>query len=111
MTGIDPTITIPSTMIRLAAATRYATHALPQPDQFGRYGNAGGNSSLLGGGDAANRVAMYTPNPFEAGSSISHWDRSASRNLLMEPFSTATLTLLVDTPQDLTFPMFRDLGW
>jgi hypothetical protein len=50
---------------------------------------------------------IYTPDPVVAGSSVAHWDTSATRNLLMEPFISADLTHDVD----LTLPVFRDIGW
>jgi hypothetical protein len=54
---------------------------------------------------------LYTPNPFQPGSSVSHWDTSANRNLLMEPAINADLTQSVRPPQDLTLPLFKDIGW
>ena len=54
---------------------------------------------------------LFTPNPFQGGSSVSHWDTSACRNLLMEPAINADLTHTVQPPQDLTFPLFKDIGW
>ena len=65
----------------------------------------------LAGADQAGRVMLYTPNPFQGGSSVSHWDTSAFHNLLMEPAINADLTQSVVPPQDLTFPMFKDIGW
>ena len=54
---------------------------------------------------------MYTPNPFQGGSSVSHWDVSAMPNLLMEPSINGDLTHSVTSPQDLTFALLKDLGW
>ncbi len=42
---------------------------------------------------------------------MSHWDTSAIRNLLMEPSISADLTHSVRPPEDLTFPLFQDIGW
>ena len=42
---------------------------------------------------------------------MSHWDDSATRNLLMEPAINADLTQFVFPPYDLTLPMFKDIGW
>jgi hypothetical protein len=53
------------------------------------------------------RVLMYAPNPFQSGSSVSHWDVSATPNLLMEPAINSDLTDSVD----LTTDLFRDIGW
>ncbi len=54
---------------------------------------------------------LYTPNPFQRGSSVSHWDTSAKRNLLMEPFINGDLTHEVKPPYDLTLQLFIDIGW
>ena len=62
----------------------------------------------LAGADGLGRVLLYTPNPREPGSSMSHWDVSATPDLLMEPFASSTVPL---GEVDLTLPHFRDLGW
>ena len=62
----------------------------------------------IAGADELDRVLLYTPNPLEQGSSISHWDISASPDLLMEPFASPTVPL---GEVDLTLPHYRDLGW
>ena len=54
-----------------------------------------------------NRPRLYAPNPTEPGSSISHWDTSATPNLLMEPNLSGDLPHAVD----LTLPLLRDIGW
>jgi hypothetical protein len=62
----------------------------------------------LSGTDELGRLLLYTPNPLENGSSISHWDRSASPDLLMEP----SVSQEVPAGQlDLTVPQMRDIGW
>ncbi|MEJ7713283.1 MAG: hypothetical protein WKF84_26410 [Pyrinomonadaceae bacterium] len=71
----------------------------------------GVNLSIRAGADRANRALIYTPNPVEPGSSISHWDRSATPNQLMEPNINSDLTFEVKPPQDLTLPLLRDIGW
>jgi hypothetical protein len=71
----------------------------------------GVDTSQLAGADQQGRVMLFSPNPFQGGSSISHWDTSAFRNLLMEPFINADLAHSVVPPQDLTMPMFKDIGW
>jgi len=62
---------------------------------------------LLAGADASNRLLMYAPNPLESGSSVSHWDDSATPNLLMEPF----INLDLSSDVDLTRQLFEDIGW
>jgi len=61
----------------------------------------------LNGADAAGRMRMFAPNPYQSGSSISHWDVVASPNLLMEPALTADLLPVVDLARHL----LRDVGW
>jgi hypothetical protein len=39
----------------------------------------------LAGADADDHVKLNAPNPVQPGSSISHWDPTATPNLLMEP--------------------------
>ena len=62
----------------------------------------------LAGADELGRVLLYTPDPLEPGSSMSHWDLSATPDLLMEPVASP------DVPfgeVDLTLTHFRDIGW
>ena len=53
------------------------------------------------------RVQLYTPNPLQGGSSISHYDSACSPNLLMEP--AINLGLPIDL--DLTRQQMCDIGW
>ena len=106
MGGSDPTITIPAVMVSLSDGTTIR-------NQFG----VGVNGTMLldttvpSGADIFGRALMYTPNPFEGGSSVSHWDTSLYPNQLMEPNINGDLTHSVTTPQDLTFSQLRDVGW
>jgi hypothetical protein len=50
---------------------------------------------------------VYTPNPFQGGSSVSHWDVSAFPDLLMEPAINTSLHNSVDV----TINAMADLGW
>lgn len=66
------------------------------------------SSYLTGGIEAATgRVALYTPNPFQGGSSISHFSTAAAPNLLMEPNINSGLSLTLD----LSRQVMRDIGW
>jgi hypothetical protein len=67
--------------------------------------------TLRAGADALGRAKVYAPFPVVGGSSISHYDTSASRNLLMEPAINPDLTHRVKAPDDLTFELLRDVGW
>lgn len=107
MAGVDPTVTIPSVRITLADANAIKAQL-------------GGNTvtgaltvdlSVLAGGDDAGRVLVNAPNPVQPGSSISHWDPVTNRNQLMEPAINFNLTHSVKPPEDLTLPLFRDIGW
>jgi hypothetical protein len=62
---------------------------------------------FLAGADTENRVKLYAPTALASGSSISHWDVSATPSLLMEPSLTAGLSDEVD----LTLYHFEDIGW
>jgi hypothetical protein len=65
------------------------------------------NTSVLAGADASGRPLLFSTNPIQSGSSISHWDTIAFPNLLMEPNINPDLTHNVD----LTLPLLRDIGW
>ena len=67
--------------------------------------------TLRAGADDLNRARVYAPFPVVGGSSISHYDTVASRNLLMEPAINPDLTHNVKAPDDLTFELLRDVGW
>jgi hypothetical protein len=80
---------------------------------------AGGpvNASLIvdptirAGADALGRARLYAPFPVSGGSSISHYDTVARRNLLMEPAINGDLTHNLTAPDDLTLELMRDVGW
>lgn len=66
------------------------------------------SGSLTAGRDAATgRVQLFTPNPLQSGSSISHFSTAAAPNLLMEP--SINVGLPIDL--DLTRQQMRDIGW
>lgn len=110
--GADPTVVIPVASVTQAdGVTLRAALAFRSRTRSGVVGLLGVNGSQFAGADSAGRVLLFTPNPFQSGSSVSHWDTIAFRNLLMEPSINADLTHSVIPPEDLTFPMFRDLGW
>ncbi|MGK2859904.1 MAG: PA domain-containing protein [Thermoanaerobaculia bacterium] len=66
-----------------------------------------GPSTALSGADTSDRPLVFAPGAFSPGSSTSHYDTSASPNLLMEPNINDDLTVDVD----LTESYFRDAGW
>ena len=68
-------------------------------------------SSTIRAGTTDGFPRLYAPNPFEVGSSVSHWDITHFPNQLMEPFSNPDLTHQVTPPKDLTFSLLVDIGW
>ena len=102
MGGTDATITIPSVRITLADG-----NTLKARLASGLNATMRTDPALLAGADPQGRVMLYTPNPFQPGSSVSHWDVSTTPNLLMEPAINSDLTSSVD----LTRYAFEDIGW
>lgn len=102
MGGTDLTVTIPSVMVTLADG-----NTLKAQIASGLSATLRTDPALLAGADPQGRVMLYTPNPFQSGSSVSHWDVSTTPNLLMEPATNSDLTSSVD----LTRYAFEDLGW
>ena len=70
-------------------------------------GAVDGLASTLIQGTTGGNVRMYAPNPYESGSSVSHFDKSLSPNDLMEPVKTTRET----TKDQMTRNLFRDIGW
>ena len=73
--------------------------------------NIGVDLSIRAGADALGRARLFAPFPVSPGSSISHYDTVANKNLLMEPAINGNLTHNVQSPDDLTLELFRDVGW
>jgi hypothetical protein len=71
----------------------------------------GVNPAIRAGADAAGRARLYAPFPVSAGSSVSHYDTIAFKNLLMEPAINPDLTHRLKAPDDLTLELLRDIGW
>jgi hypothetical protein len=105
--AFDATITIPSGRTTLAVANTLRAGLAAGTVNV----NLGLDPSRRAGADAMGRVLLYAPNPFISGSSVSHFDTTASRNLLMEPNINIDLTHNVQAPFDLTLEQFRDIGW
>ena len=102
MGGFSPDVTIPSVGI-----------TLEQGDAFKAAGKANVklilNPDKLAGANDDGVVQLYGPDPVQPGSSKSHWDTSATPNLLMEPSITPDLESA--TTFDLTPNLFEDIGW
>lgn len=71
----------------------------------------GADPTIRAGADALGRARVFAPFPVQGGSSISHYDSVASRNLLMEPAINRDLTQNLKAPFDLTSEFFYDSGW
>jgi PA domain len=110
--GGDPTagaqITIPAASIMKVDGDAIRNGAAQGFPVFARYSEA---RFAPKGTDFFGNMLMWTPNPRSGGSTISHFDTSASRNLLMEPSFSFGLTQSVKPPFDLTLSLFRDIGW
>ena len=100
MSGTDTTIAIPSVRITLADGTLIRAN-------LSATASLGLDPALYAGADSAGRLLMFAPNPYQGGSSVSHWDTSASPNLLMEPNISGDLNSSVDA----TLAAFQDIGW
>src|ERR1039457_7155649 len=100
MSGTDATITIPAVLVTMSDGATLRAN-LPAS------ANLGTDATLLAGADAAGRMLLYAPNPYEGGASVSHFDTSAFPNLLMEPNISSDLPIGVDA----TLPLFGDIGW
>lgn len=115
--GSDATVTIPTIGVSQAdGVTLKAAVSASVP--YGTRSKAGlataslsVDMSRVAGADSAGRPLLYTPNPLVSGSSVSHWDISASPNLLMEPNINSDLGLILVAPKDLTVPLLKDIGW
>ena len=101
--GAADGITIPTVSVSMADGDAIKA-ALP-----GAQGTLSVNFNLLAGASPEGLVKLYAPNPVQPGSSISHFDNSATPNLLMEPSITSTLR--ASETVDLTGMLLADLGW
>jgi hypothetical protein len=110
--GSDPTITIPSVRITLQAGQALKTSlAKRSRTASGVFATLGLSPTELSGSDSLSRPTLYTPNPYQPGSSVSHYNTTLTRNQLMEPAISADLTHSVTVPLDLTFELLKDIGW
>ena len=110
--GADPSVTIPmlgitqadGALIKASLTTRSRTRS-------GVIGGFSVTGTQYSGADALGRALMFAPNPFQGGSSVSHFDITMFRNQLMEPSINSDLTQSVLPPNDLTYRLFQDIGW
>jgi hypothetical protein len=110
--GADPTVTIPAISVSLADGnTLKAALSKRTRTSSGVTALLGVNASQYAGADTAGRARLFAPNPFQSGSSVSHFDTIAFPNLLMEPAINGDLQHAVTLPWDLTFELLKDIGW
>src|SRR5579864_3524903 len=105
--GTDSTIFIPAVRISLADGVTLKGALAMGPVSA----TLGVNLAVLQGADAGNRVLMYTPNPFQDGSSVSHTDPIAFPDQLMSPAISGHESHEVTPPNDLTAKFMLDMGW
>ncbi len=91
------------TSLLLLAALGTATASMAQVEVV-----IGVNQDRLQGTHSSGRLLLFTPDPVVGGSSVSHWDTSATPNLLMEPVINPDLGFL---DLDLTPQQMEDIGW
>ena len=115
--GTDGTVTIPSVGITQADGEKLKT-AVSSAVALGTRSKPGlvtinlaTDPTRIAGADASGRPLLYTPTTFASGSSVSHWDVTASPNLLMEPNINPDLGTILVAPKDLTVPLLKDIGW
>jgi hypothetical protein len=106
----DPTV-IPQPTITSVSLTRADGLLVLGQVPTGTTASLSVDLAIRAGADAAGRARLFAPFPVAPGSSISHYDTVARRNLLMEPAINADLTHNVKAPDDLTLELFRDVGW
>ncbi len=103
MGGVSPDVTIPSlgvsqadgNLLKTASQHNVVTRLFLDEDFL-----AGASQGF---------VRLFAPAPVQLGSSISHWDTTATPNLLMEPAINPDLRSA--TELDLTPELFQDIGW
>lgn len=103
MGGSDPSITIPAISVSFEQGDLIKAEL-----SNGVFARITTDPLLLAGASpTSSQPYVFTPNPVQPGSSVSHWDTSASPNLLMEPAINSDLSSAVD----LTLFAFLDQGW
>ncbi len=101
--GVDPTLTIPVLSTTLAYGATLRAAAPTAVSVF--------SDPRIRTGTTSGHARLFAPNPYQPGSSVSHFDTSLTPSVLMEPNITSELTSRVKNPVDLTLPLLRDIGW
>jgi hypothetical protein len=103
--GADPEVFIPAVRVTLPDG-----NAIKAQLAAGVSATMLFDTALHRGADEQERAQMNAPNPLVAGSSISHWDPTATPNQLMEPNINGDLTHSL-SGVDMTLDLMRDIGW
>lgn len=98
--------TITKIMLGVALGVAAAMSSLPASAMV--FGSAGPNPARQFGMSPGGQMLLFSPDPLQPGSSLSHWDTSASPNLLMEPALSPDLPFL---GLDITPDQMQDVGW
>jgi hypothetical protein len=110
--GVNPDATIPSASVRQVDGQFIKDQLKARSrTRSGVFVTLALTGTQFAGADPAGRIKLFSPNPFQSGSSVSHYDVTAFRHQLMEPAINGDLTQSVIPPQDLTFMLFKDIGW
>ena len=110
--GSDPTVVIRTVSLSLNDGnTIRASLNRTSRTGSGVVASLGLTGSQFAGADPLGRALMFAPNPFQGGSSVSHYDTTMTRNQLMEPSINGDLTQSLIPPQDMTFTLLQDTGW
>ena len=105
--GPSPKVTIPAVSLARSARSSQSSDNWDPASSL----ELGVDMTIRAGADALGRARVFAPFPVVGGSSISHYDTVASRNLLMEPAISGDLTHNLSAPFDLTYALMRDIGW
>ncbi len=108
--GDDPAITTPIT-ISTISVTQADGNTIKAQLGTGVNATIFTDPNIRAGADQFGKALLYTPIPFNGGSSVSHWATTMRPNQLMEPNISSDLTHEVTPPIDLTFSQLRDIGW
>ncbi len=108
MGGSDPTVTIPSVGITRDFGDVLKAALAGDGDDDDEVEVALGLDKRFTAGSQDGFVRLYAPGVVALGSSVSHWDTTASPNLLMEPFISDSLEPF---NLDLSPALLQDIGW
>jgi len=109
--GTDDTITIPTVSVTQAVGIKIRSAlAKRSRNKSGVIANLTTDPTRISGLDGG-YVQLYSPNPFQSGSSVSHYDITNFPNQLMEPAINGDLTHDLIPPNDMTYTLLKDIGW